>query len=168
VGTTGAPVTLTLVPAKEPARTPGTGRTVGRLTSLLKRKPLTARRATFIISAYTLLVTLAGGTLEWVLAREDFASFGAALWWAVQTVTTVGYGDIVPSNTEGRLVGVVVMLSGIGFLTVITAAVTASLIEAARRRLQAGSEHDLAKQLEEIKSKLSVIESRVTERDRET
>jgi voltage-gated potassium channel len=118
-----------------------------------------------IISAYTLLVTLAGGTLEWLLAREDFASFGAALWWAVQTVTTVGYGDVVPSNTEGRMVGVLVMLSGIGFLTVITAAVTASLIEAARRRMQAGSDQDLAKQLQEITSKLDLIEQRVTERD---
>jgi voltage-gated potassium channel len=140
---------------------------LGRLASLLQRKPLTARRATVIISAYTLLVTFVGGTLAWLLAPHDFASFGQALWWAVQTVTTVGYGDVVPTNTEGRVVGVVVMLSGIGFLTVITAAVTASLIEAARRRLQKGSEHDLAGQLEEITRKLAVIESRVTERDGE-
>jgi voltage-gated potassium channel len=151
----------------EPEQSAGSGRSFGRLAWLLLRKPLTARRATVIISAYTLLVTLAGGTLEWLLARRDFASFGAALWWAVQTVTTVGYGDVVPSNTEGRLVGVVVMLSGIGFLTVITAAVTASLIEAARRRLQKGSEHDLAKQLEEIQRKLSLIETHVTEHDDE-
>lgn len=153
--------------ACDPDRTPGPRPSLGHLPSLLQRKPLTARRATLIISAYTLLVTLAGGTSAWLLAPNDFTSLGAALWWAIQTVTTVGYGDVVPSNTEGRLVGVVVMLSGIGFLTVITAAVTASLIEAARRRLQKGSEHDLAAQLEEIKNKLSVIESRVTERDGE-
>lgn len=140
---------------------------MGRLASLLQRKPLTARRATVIISAYTLLVTFAGGTFAWLLTPNDFGGFGEALWWAIQTVTTVGYGDVVPTNTEGRLIGVVVMLTGIGFLTVITAAVTASLIEAARRRLQKGSEHDLAAQLEGIKRTLSVIESRVTERDGE-
>ena len=165
--TTGRPVKLGLVDGAEPKRPEGSGRSLGRLVLLLQRKPPTARRATVIMSVYTVLVTLAGGTLVWLLARDDFASFGAALWWAVQTVTTVGYGDVVPSNTEGRVIGVIVMLSGIGFLTVITAAVTASLIEAARRRLERGSEHDLAAQLAEIKAKLSVIESRVTEHDSE-
>jgi hypothetical protein len=60
------------------------------------------------------------------------------------------------------------MVSGIGFLTVITAAVTASLIETARRRLRVGSEHELAKQLGEITRKLSVIEEKMTERDGES
>ena len=46
----------------------------------------------------------------------------------------VGYGDVVPSGGTGRAIGAFVMISGIAFLTVITAAVTAALIEAARRR----------------------------------
>ena len=57
--------------------------------------------------------------------RNDFHSLGAAIWWALQTVTTVGYGDVVPRSTGGRVIGAIVMLSGIGFHTIITAAVTA-------------------------------------------
>ena len=48
-------------------------------------------------------------------------------------MTTVGYGDVVPSDTEGRLIGAVLMLQGIGFITVIAASVTAALIEQARK-----------------------------------
>jgi voltage-gated potassium channel len=82
------------------------------------------------------------------------------MWWSVQTVTTVGYGDIVPSGTSGRVVGVVVMLSGIGFLTVITAAVTAALIEAARARFRLGDD-SVSARLDEISARLDAIERRL-------
>ena len=41
--------------------------------------------------------------------RKDFDSFGDALWWALQTVTTVGYGDVVPTSGTGRVIGAFVM-----------------------------------------------------------
>ena len=130
-----------------------------RLIWALQRKPLTARRSAFIIAAFTLLVTLAGGVLAWLTDRNDFPSLGVALWWSLQTVTTVGYGDVVPTNTGGRVIGAVVMLSGIGFLTVITAAVTAALVESARGRMGGASDRDLSAQLEEISTRLSAIEA---------
>jgi voltage-gated potassium channel len=61
------------------------------------------------------------------------------LWWAAETVSTVGYGDVVPHATRGRLVAVMVMLSALAFLTVVTAAITATLLESTHRRLQAGA-----------------------------
>ena len=130
-----------------------------RLVSVLQRKPLTARRAAFIIATFTFAITLAGGVVAWLTDRSDFPSLGAALWWSLQTVTTVGYGDVVPTNTGGRVIGAIVMLSGIGFLTVITAAVTAALIESARERLRGGSDRDLSAQLEEISARLAAIEA---------
>src|SRR4051812_35092811 len=99
------------------------------LQTLLRRKPLTPRRASTIIATYTFVITIAGGVLACLPDRHDFHTVGSGLWWALQTVTTVGYGDVVPHRTVGRAVGTVVMLSGIGFLTVITASVTAALIE---------------------------------------
>jgi len=129
-----------------------------RLVSALQSKPLTARRAAFIIASFTLVVTVAGGVVAWLTDRSDFPSLGAALWWSLQTVTTVGYGDLVPSTTSGRVIGAVVMLSGIGFLTVITAAVTAALIESARSRVGGVSERDLSAQLDEISARLAAIE----------
>ena len=130
----------------------------------LRRKPLTARRAAAIIASYTLVVTFAGGLVAWLTDRKDFDSFGEGLWWALQTVTTVGYGDVVPSSGASRVIGAVVMISGIAFLTVITAAVTAALIEAARRREPPPPEQEqLAASMREVTVRLSAIEARLDE-----
>jgi voltage-gated potassium channel len=48
-----------------------------------------------------------------------FASYGDSLWWAIVTLATVGYGDIVPQTVPGRLVGAAVMVTGIGILGVL-------------------------------------------------
>lgn len=48
--------------------------------------------------------------------NPEFATFGDALWWAVVTLTTVGYGDIVPETTTGRLAGVMIMFTGVAVL----------------------------------------------------
>ncbi|MGZ4286399.1 MAG: potassium channel family protein, partial [Solirubrobacteraceae bacterium] len=84
---------------------------------------------------------------------------GKGLWFALQTVTTVGYGDVTPKQADGRFIGAVVMLAGIGFLAVITASVTASLIESSRRRFAAESEVDVTRRLEEISDRLARIEA---------
>lgn len=138
--------------------------TAARLVAALQRKPLTPRRAALIIATYTALVTCAGGAVAWLVDRKDFATLGDGLWWALQTVTTVGYGDIVPSSGTGRVIGAFVMISGIAFLTVITAAVTAALIEAARRRRALGADREqLPELMQEVSARLSAIEARLDE-----
>jgi voltage-gated potassium channel Kch len=127
-------------------------------------RPLTARRAGIAIAAMTLAVTVAGAVLVWLTDRKDFSSLGEAMWWALQTVTTVGYGDVVPTSTSGRTIASVVMLAGIGFLTVITASITAAFVEGARRRLGARSEEQVAAALAEISERLDKIERRLDER----
>jgi len=125
---------------------------------LLLRESLTARRAAFIIAGFTLLITVAGGIMERVVDRREFPTIGRGLWFALQTVTTVGYGDVTPRQPDGRLIGAVVMLTGIGFLAVITASVTASLVESSRRRYVAQSDADVGRQLEEMSARLVRIE----------
>jgi voltage-gated potassium channel len=136
-----------------PAKVPLTAR-------LVLRESLTARRAAAIIAGFTLLITVAGGILERVIDRQEFQTIGKGLWFALQTVTTVGYGDVTPKHTDGRLIGAVVMLTGIGFLAVITASVTASLIESSRRRFTE-SEGDLMGRLEEVTERLVRIEAAI-------
>ncbi len=127
---------------------------------LLLRQTLTARRAAGIIAGVTVLITVAGGILERVLDHQEYHTIGKGLWFALQTVTTVGYGDVTPARTIGRLIGAVIMLTGIGFLAVITASVTASLIESARRRY-AGDDADMAQRIEQVDARLSRIEAAI-------
>ena len=127
---------------------------------MIERKPLTARRAAVIISTYTALVTVVGGVIARLFDRHDFHSIGAGIWWALQTVTTVGYGDVIPRAGAGRVIGAVVMVSGIAFISVITAAVTAALIRAAVGPGER-SEEAVSRQLDEIRVQLRALEARL-------
>ena len=60
---------------------------------------------------------------------EPGLSFLDALWWSIVTVTTVGYGDISPATLGGRIVGVILMMLGIGFLGVLTATIAGLFVE---------------------------------------
>jgi voltage-gated potassium channel len=55
------------------------------------------------------------------------------MWWAIQTVTTVGYGDVTPKEPNGRIVATFVMLEGIAFLSIVTASITSTFVERANR-----------------------------------
>ncbi len=58
----------------------------------------------------------------------SFTSLGLAYWWAVVTVTTVGYGDVVPESPAGRIVGTLLMLTGLGLIPTLTSVTVAILI----------------------------------------
>jgi voltage-gated potassium channel len=85
------------------------------------------------------------------------------MWWAVQTVTTVGYGDITPHHTEGRVIATIVMLSGIAFLAVITASITATFVENMREQLTGPEDDEMLRQLKDINARLSALEARQAE-----
>jgi voltage-gated potassium channel len=115
---------------------------------------LTIRRACALIALVTLVVGIASGLLMRVFDPKDFDTAGSGLWWAVQTITTVGYGDKVPTTTEGKLVAVLVMATGLGFMSVITAAITATFVESARRRRGRDDMtlHHIAQRLDQIEA----------------
>ena len=108
---------------------------------------------------FTVVITVAGGFLERLLDHQEYPTIGKGLWFALQTVTTVGYGDVTPKQASGRFIATVVMLTGIGFLAVVTASVTASLVESSRRRFAAQSEADDTRQFTEISDRLARIEA---------
>ena len=75
-----------------------------------------------------LVVVILLGSVGFVYFEKE-TSFPDALWWAVVTLTTVGYGDISPATTGGRIVGMAIMILGIGFLGILTATIASIFIE---------------------------------------
>jgi voltage-gated potassium channel len=123
---------------------------------------LSVRRAMTVIVTATVVSVIIGGVLIWLLDRKEFPDLGTGLWWAVQTVTTVGYGDVTPADPVGRLIGTVIMLEGIAFIAIVTAAITSSFVERARRQADAAagktSPEQYQAKLAEISDRLERIE----------
>ena len=135
--------------------------TGNRYFRFLLRRELTPARAGWAIASATAAVTIACGIVIRLVDPSDFDSVWLGLWWAVQTVTTVGYGDVVPHHTSGRLIGAVLMLSGIGFLTVVTAVITAAFLETVRRRMGDPGQRELLAKLDDVSTRLQALESAV-------
>ena len=81
--------------------------------------------AVFISYIAAIQITISERTVE----GSNIKTFSDGLWWAVTTVTTVGYGDRYPTTTEGRLLAVLLMLTGISLVGVITASVAAWFVK---------------------------------------
>jgi voltage-gated potassium channel len=118
------------------------------------------RAVATVISAAAILVFLAG-LLERLVEPETFTSLGLAYWWAVTTVTTVGYGDIVPESSWGRLVASGLMLVGLGLIPTLTSLIVATLVGKRTLEQQAqldrqGKEHAAA--LERIEAHLARLD----------
>jgi voltage-gated potassium channel len=120
----------------------------------------TPRGAAIVIATVSTAITVGAGSLMTVFDHENYPSVGSGLWWAVQTVTTVGYGDNVPVTLAGQLVAVLVMLLGIGFLTVITAAITSTFVSRSQReQAPSDAETAMAEQFRQLDSRLERIEA---------
>jgi len=65
---------------------------------------------------------------------QGFSSIPAAMWWAVETLTTVGYGDLVPTTVLGKIVGGAVAIVGVAALALFTSLITVSFLDQLRQR----------------------------------
>jgi voltage-gated potassium channel len=116
-----------------------------RMTRFL-REPVSVRNAASVIVGVTLLIVVAGGVAIRILDPHEYSSIWLGMWWSLQTVTTVGYGDVTPESVPGRFVGALVMLQGIAFLAIVTAAITSTFVARAQaqRDADAHESEDLA------------------------
>jgi voltage-gated potassium channel Kch len=151
----------------------------GRTDSLIERRVqhvVNARSATVGLAGTFVGLAVAGAILMRFADPHNFPSTGLAIWWALQTVTTVGYGDVVPTTDAGRIVGGVEMVIGVAFIAFVTAGVTSAVLqrgqvqeqEAERRRDEQNTQSviDALAQadhtLKELGDRLASIESKLS------
>jgi voltage-gated potassium channel len=119
---------------------------------------LIAAAATLFLGAWLVLL------FEENAMGSNIHSYPDALWWAIVTVTTVGYGDRYPASEGGRAVAVVLMLLGIGLIGVLTATVASVFVkehtDANKEEYRKGHE-DLGQQLSVISNRLADLERRL-------
>jgi voltage-gated potassium channel len=125
----------------------------------IERSFETGRIILFVIASITTIV-VASGVVIWLLDREDFPTLGLALWWAVSTVTTVGYGDVVPVQPTGRLIATGLMIVGYASLSLLTGIVASLLV--GRRTADQAHETMLA-----VEKRLSEVEQLLRDSRRE-
>jgi voltage-gated potassium channel len=133
-----------------------------RVESILKHhslfRVLIAAAGTLILGAWLVLL------FEENAKGSNIHNYANALWWAIVTVTTVGYGDRFPVTEGGRVVAVVLMLVGIGLIGVLTATVASVFIkehtDANREEIKKGHV-DLGQQLSVISDRLADVERRL-------
>jgi voltage-gated potassium channel len=123
----------------------------------LQRAFETGRILPFLVLSITVLV-VGFGVLMWLVDREDFPSLGLALWWATSTVTTVGYGDVVPVQPAGRFVATGLMIVGFASLSLLTGVVASLLVQ---RRVAAQEDSSFARVEERLAEVERLLRSRL-------
>jgi voltage-gated potassium channel len=131
-----------------------------------------ARRRIFpYLAAATLILALAAGFAMTLVDEKDFPNYGLAVWWAIVTLATVGYGDVVPTTVPGRVVGSLVIILGVTFLAFLTATVTSYFVssdqeQAKKKELEEreAADRELRELLKRLEQRLSAIESKIEKR----
>jgi voltage-gated potassium channel Kch len=125
------------------------------------REPPSVRNAAAVIVVATAVVVVGGGVLICLIDREEYPNVWVGMWWALQTVTTVGYGDVTPSHVSGRLVGALVMLEGIAFIAIVTAVITSTFVARAARQAEVERKQDDLSDRELIEQRFDVLERKL-------
>jgi len=116
----------------------------------------------------TVAIALLSGFVVTLIDRKDFPDFGTGVWWAIVTIATVGYGDVVPHTGWGRVVGSAVIVVGVTFVSFLIAIVTSYFVsaeEATKAEVErARREQELTEareSLRRIEERLAAIEARL-------
>ncbi len=140
-------------------------RSVPRLGVATRRRRLSWLQALALVAMVTLTSVLAGGTLVTFTDPQEFPDLGTGLWWAITTVTTVGYGDVVPESGIGRIGAAMLMLIGIGSIAFLTAVAASAIVvgEVAEEELRIESEELRIERLQNvILGRLDEMDARLT------
>jgi voltage-gated potassium channel len=125
----------------------------------LNRERIRPRQAASLIVVVWILAVVLFSVVEHLVDRKAFPTVWAAAWWAIQTVTTVGYGDAVPEQTAGKLVAGILMLGGLALLSVVTATITSGFVAQRQALARASGEDPVIARLDRLDRRLAAIEA---------
>jgi voltage-gated potassium channel len=125
------------------------------------REPPSVRNAAGVIVVATAVVVVGAGVLASAIDSHEYPDVGTGMWWALQTVTTVGYGDVAPKDLAGRLLGAAVMLEGIAFIAIVTALITSTFVARATRDYEAAQAADAESDAARIDRRLGELERKL-------
>jgi voltage-gated potassium channel len=128
-------------------------------------RAVSSNRILLYLATITLVLSTGSGFLMHWIDETAFPTVGTGIWWAVVTFCTVGYGDVVPDTTLGRVVAGIVMVLAITFITVVTALVTSALVTGEQRRraeAEAATHPPVPETLAQIERRLAAIESKLS------
>jgi voltage-gated potassium channel len=134
---------------------------IERRMSKVLREPPSVRTAAGVIVTATALIVAASGVLMRVIDHREYGSIWLGIWWAIQTVTTVGYGDVTPKNVGGRVVATFVMLEGVALVAIVTALITSTFVERARRERESDVVGEVQKEEAETAARFDDLTARL-------
>ena len=120
------------------------------------------RDAAYLVIIVWLLAVVVWGVAEHFIDPKTFPTIWLGMWWALQTVTTVGYGDIVPEQTAGKIVATLLLLGGLAFISVVTASITTGFIARRERQQRESGQDPVLQRLDRIAARLDAIEQDLT------
>ena len=128
----------------------------------LNRAVVSGRIIPYLV-ALMFVIMLGGAVAVRILSPNSFSSFGNALWWSATTVTTIGYGDVVPATSGGRVVAAFVMFASVATVSFGTAVVTATFVAYHQRRLgpETARHEEIVDSLSRIETRLDAIEQKL-------
>lgn len=130
------------------------------------RRIVNARSVTFAFAAAFVLLAVLGAIVMRLIDQHNYPSLGTAVWWAVQTFTTVGYGDVTPTTAAGRVVGGIEMVIGVSFIAFLTAGVTSTVITRGGARAAEADRAQAERNTQTIVDALTETREAIAELDR--
>jgi hypothetical protein len=147
--------------ARKAGRAAHPGKVIERRMTKFLRAPPSVRLAANVIVMATVIVVVVGGVMMRVFDHKEYASVWLGMWWVLQTVTTVGYGDLTPKAAIGKILTSLVMLWGVAFLAIITAAITSVFVARAQRERAATEETTVAGAGRTVDDRLDKIDAQL-------
>jgi voltage-gated potassium channel len=136
-------------------------RSAGRwLERRVRRRGLRPRDAAFLIVVVWLVTVVVFGVVEHLIDDKTFPTVWLGMWWALTTVTTVGYGDVVPQDSVGRVIASFLLLGGLALLSVVTATITSGFVARAQRETRSDAEVELLSEIRELRARVEELAER--------